>query len=85
MKKIWFLILGILLLSAPAFADEVQGPIESIDAVKNEIVVKDSASGTDKTVAVHPKIISTLKEGLVVKISLKPGTNAADTLEVKIG
>ena len=84
MKKVLLLIVGILILSGPAFAEEVQGPIRSIDAVKNEIVVNDGASGMDKTVTVHPKIISTLKEGSVVKVSLKPGTNAADTLETKI-
>ena len=85
MKKISLFVLGLLILTGSAFAEQIQGPIQSIDASKNEIIVKDSASGADKAVIVHPKIISTLQSGSVVRISLKSGTNAADTLEVKIG
>lgn len=85
MKKISLFVLGLLILTGSAFAEQIQGPVQSIDASKNEIIVKDSASGANQAVIVHPKIISTLKPGLVVKVSLKPGTNTADTLEVKIG
>ena len=88
MKKIGVLGLGLSVLlgiTPSVFADGVNGPVQSIDVSKNEITVKDSASGANKAVSVHPKINSTLQPGSVVKISLKPGTNAADTLEVKIG
>ncbi len=85
MKKILLFVMGFLILTSAAFAEDLQGPVQSIDATKNEIVVKDSASGADKTVTVHPKIISTLRQGSVVKVSLKPGTSAADTVEVKVG
>ena len=88
MKKISLLVLGSVFFmgaSITAFAEIVQAPVQSVDASKNEIVVKDNQSGAGRTVIVHPKIISTLHKGSVVKVSLKPGTNTADTLEVNIG
>lgn len=88
MKKSLFFILGLSVLlgiTPSVFADGVNGPVQSIDASKNEIIVKDSASGANKAVSVHPKIISTLQPGSVVKVSLKPGTNAANTVEVEMG
>ncbi len=88
MKKIATFILAMLILTGFAsvsFAEVVQGPIESINTVKNEIVVKDKISGTDKAIIVHPKVIATLQNGVVVKASLKPGSNTADSVEVKIG
>lgn len=88
MKNVGALILGLSLLIAPAatvFADGVNGLVQSVNASRNEIVVRDTGSGADKTITVHPKIISTLRPGSVVKVSLKPGTNAANTVEVEIG
>ena len=88
MKKIGVLVLGLSVLlgiTPNVFADGVNGPVQSVNASNNEIVVRDGASGMDRTVTVHPKIISTLKPGSVVNVSLKPGTNTADTVEVKIG
>ena len=85
MKKMTPFLFGILVLTgftAVGFAEVVQGPVQSIDAAKNEIVVKDNASGADKTIIVHPKVAATLKTGAVVKVSLKPGSITADTVEV---
>ena len=85
MKKTALAILGFLIFTGSAYAEVVQGPVQSINTESSTIVVKDSATGMDKTVTVHPKIASTLQQGSVVKVSLKPGTSAADILEVKIG
>ncbi len=88
MKKITSSIFAVLIfagLAVSSYAEVVQGPIESIDKTKNEIVVKNKETGTDKAVIVHPKIIATLQNGTVVKASLKPGSNVADTVEVKVG
>ncbi len=73
------LVLG---LSLPSYADQVQGFVESIDPSSNSILIKDPVSGAAKTVHVHPKVISELKKGSVVKATLKSGSDNADTLEV---
>ena len=85
MKKMSLFVIGFLILARPAFAEIVQGSVESINVAKNEIVVKDQISGTDKAIIIHPKVLATLQSGAVVKASLKPGSNTADTVEVKIG
>lgn len=87
MNKCRVLLLGaclVLGLSSPSFADQVQGFIESIDSSNNSILIKDPASGTGKTVHVHPKVISEVKKGSVAKATLRPGSDEADTLEVLI-
>ena len=78
---------GFLLLAGfttAAFAEEVKGTVKSIDNSKSEIIVNDSISGTDKIVAVHPKVLTGLKEGASVKASLKVGTNQAETISVEV-
>ncbi len=88
MKKVTVFVFGVLIITgfaATSFAEVVQGSIQSINVAKHEIVVKDKTSGANKTVIVHPKIMATLKNGTVVKASLKPGSNTADTVEVNIG
>lgn len=70
--------------SLPCFADQVQGLIESIDSSNNSILIKDPVSGAEKTVHVHPKVISEVKKGSVVKATLKSGSDNADTLEVLV-
>jgi hypothetical protein len=88
MKKIMSFIFGMLILvgfAATSFAEVVQGSIVSLNTAKNEIVVKDSATGSDKTIMVHPKVMATLQSGTVVKATIKPGSNTADTVEVNIG
>ena len=51
----------------------VVGTIQSIDTVKNEIVIKDK-KGMDKTISVDPAEIGELKTNDRVKITLKEGT-----------
>ncbi|HTL70972.1 MAG TPA: hypothetical protein VL404_06745 [Candidatus Eisenbacteria bacterium] len=69
-------------LALSAFADEVQGVVDSVDSSANAVVVKDPASGTSRTVRVHPKVASGLGKGSVVKAKLKPGSDEADSVEV---
>ncbi len=60
----------------------VKGKIASIDAVKNEIVVKERKTNTEKTIAVDPSIVPTLKVGDMVKTEIKTGSNVADSVKV---
>ncbi|HTZ11018.1 MAG TPA: hypothetical protein VMD04_01375 [Candidatus Margulisiibacteriota bacterium] len=62
-------------------AEVVRGKIISIDTAKNEIVVKENKTGTEKTIAVDPKVISSLKAGEEVKARLKEGTNSAESIK----
>jgi len=64
-----------------ASSEVVRGKIISIDTVKNEIVVKENKTGTEKTIAVDPKVISTLKIEENVKVTLKSGTNVAEKIK----
>ncbi|OIO37694.1 MAG: hypothetical protein AUJ71_04725 [Candidatus Omnitrophica bacterium CG1_02_49_16] len=82
MKKIALFVFGVVILTGfagVALAEDVQGPVQSIDTAKNAIVVQ------GKTIIVHPKVLATLKNGTVVTVALKPGSNTADTVAVKIG
>ena len=80
-----FVMLVLTGFATTGFAEIVQGTVESINKAKNEIVVKNKVSGADQVIIVHPKVIATLQNGIVVKVSLKPGSNVADTVEVEIG
>ncbi|GEM_PF-2211953 len=87
MNKLHVLLLSsalILGLSSPGFADQVQGLVESIDTSNNSIEIKDPVSGAGKTVRIHPKVITEVKRGSVVKATLRPGSDDADTLEVLV-
>ncbi len=87
MNKLRVLFLSSVLalgLSLPCFADQVQGFIESIDSSNNSVLIKDPLSGAGKTVHVHPKVISEVKKGSVVKATLKSGSDHADTFEVLV-
>jgi len=55
----------------------VNGKIESIDAAKNEIVVK------GKAIVVKPEELAKLKKGETVKVTLAPGTNNAEKIKVE--
>jgi hypothetical protein len=68
--------------TAKAGIDTIKGKITSIDTVKNVIVVKERAIKTEKTIAVDPKVIATLKVGDIVKIESKTGSNVADSVKV---
>jgi len=63
-------------------AEVFKGKIVSIDSGKNEVVVKAHKAG-ERTIVVDPTVISSLKVDEEVKITLKPGSNIAETV-VKI-
>ena len=83
------LICGVTILSAQAAdtakakvnTEMVKGKIVSIDAAKNEMVVKENKTGTEKTIAVDPKVISSLAAGEEVKVTLKAGSNVAEKIK----
>ena len=62
-------------------ADVVRGTIISVDNGKNEIVIKDSKTGAEKTILVNPGDISSLKKGEEVKAKLQSGTNKAESIK----
>jgi len=62
-----------------AKAEIVRGKIVSIDTTKNEIVVKNK-DGVEKTIAVDAKVIASLKTDENVRIKVKEGTNAAESI-----
>ena len=66
---------------AEAATEIVRGKIISIDTVKNEIVVKENKTGTEKTIAVDPAVISSLKTDENVKVTLKAGNNVAEKVK----
>lgn len=63
-------------------ADQIQGFVESVDASNNSVQIKDPVSGAQRSVRVHPKVVSEVKNGSVVKATFKPGADTADTFEV---
>jgi hypothetical protein len=62
-------------------SEMTKGEIVSIDSVKNEIVIKEKATGTDKTLKVDPKEVAMLKVGETVKVRIKPGTDIAENVK----
>ncbi len=84
MKNLRILVLSAALAIAvsPAFANEVQGVVDSVDRSSNTVTIVDPANGNRADVRVHPKAAGDLTKGAVVKARLKPGTQDADSLEV---
>ena len=70
--------------SLPCFADQVQGLVQSVNASNNTVVITDPVNGAGRTVHVHPKVVSDIKSGDVVKATLKSGSDEADTFEVVV-
>ncbi len=71
--------------ASPAVSNKVEvikGSIVSIDSAKNELVVKDNKTGTDKTVAVDAKILASLKSGENVKVKFEPATGKAKSVKI---
>lgn len=64
-----------------AKAEVIKGEIVSIDAAKNEITIKEKKTNAEKKVVVDPKEISALKQGELVKVILKAGTNTAENIK----
>ncbi|MCX5903053.1 MAG: hypothetical protein NTV89_06170 [Proteobacteria bacterium] len=63
--------------------DIIRGKIISVDASKNEIVVKDFKTGAERTVSVSPGDIAPLKKDAAVKIILEAGTNKAQSVKLR--
>lgn len=59
----------------------ITGKIISIDAAKNEVVIKDEKTGAERIISVNPKIISSLKIDEKVKVTVKSGTNIAESVK----
>ena len=59
----------------------VRGKIVSIDTGKNEIVVKENKTEKESTIVVSPEVISSLKVGEKVKVTLKAGSNVAERVK----
>lgn len=59
----------------------IRGKIISIDTAKNEIVVKENKTGTEKTIVVDPTVISSLKVDEDVKVTLKARSNVAEKVK----
>ena len=66
---------------AEVSVEVIRGKITSVDIAKNEIVVKENKTGTEKTIIVDPKVISSLKTGEDVKVTLKEGTSIASSVK----
>ena len=59
----------------------IRGKIISINTAKNEIVVKENKTGTEKTIAVDPAVIPSLKTDENVKVTLRAGSNVAEKVK----
>ncbi|MCX5668946.1 MAG: hypothetical protein NTX89_02330 [Candidatus Omnitrophica bacterium] len=59
----------------------VTGKITAIDMANNTIVVNEGKAGTEKTITVDPKVISSLSANEEVKVSVKEGSNTAVSLK----
>ena len=59
----------------------IRGKIISIDTAKNEIVVKENKTGTEKTITVDSKVIASLKVNEEVKVTLKEGSSIATSVK----
>jgi hypothetical protein len=60
----------------------IRGTIVSIDAAKNELVVKVAATGEEKTIVATHKMLSSLKVNDNVKVKLKKDTNQAKSIRI---
>ncbi|HNX82064.1 MAG TPA: hypothetical protein PKL77_07975 [Candidatus Omnitrophota bacterium] len=58
------------------------GTVVSVDTAKNEVVVKDSKAGAEKTFAVTSKVATSLKAGEEVKVKSKAGSMKAESVKV---
>ena len=57
------------------------GKISSIDQAKNQLILKENANSSDKTIVTTAKIISTLKAGDEVTVVLPTGSNKAQSIK----
>ena len=69
---------------ASSGAQKVSGSVVSIDAARNEITVKDDATGSNQTIrALNPSALATIKEGDKVSITLSGDTSNAQIMAKK--
>ena len=88
MKKYLSIVLALCFLigigaSGCSKGDIIRGKIISVDASKNEIVVKDIKTGAERTVSISPGDIAPLKKDAAVKIILEAGTNKAQSIKLR--
>jgi len=61
--------------------ETIRGKIISIDMAKNVIVVKEDKTGTEKTITIDAKVISSLNMNEEVKVSVKEGSDIAASVK----
>jgi hypothetical protein len=59
----------------------IKGKIISVDTAKSEVVVREKNTNAEKIITVDPKTISSLRADEEVKITLKAGTNTAESIK----
>jgi hypothetical protein len=59
----------------------VKGEIVTVNTAKNEVVIKDQATGKDKTITVSSNDIGTLTVGEKVRVKFNPETNVAESVK----
>lgn len=79
MKKVLVSIAALAALTATAFAGEVEGEVQSVDAAARTIVLTDGATYT----AAEGVEIEELVAGDVVSITFEDGTTNATAIEKK--
>ena len=68
-------------IATKAAVETLVGKIVSIDTANNTVTIKEGNNGLEKLIVVDQKLISTLKVGEKVKISLKTGSKLADSVK----
>jgi hypothetical protein len=66
---------------AESSIEVIRGKIVSIDTTASTIVIRDKKTGAEKVISVNPKTILSLKTGEEVKVTLKSGTNIAESVK----
>lgn len=59
----------------------VRGQIVSIDPAKNEIVLKETKTAAERTIAVDAKVIPSLKVGEKVKVKINTENNKTESVQ----
>lgn len=66
---------------AESSIEVIRGKIVSIDTTASAIVIRDKKTGVEKVITVNPKTILSLKTGEEVKVTVKSGTNIAESVK----
>jgi hypothetical protein len=90
MKKLFVLIIGAVMMVSLAGASvmakdmpmhHITGMITAIDTTANTVTIKE-ANGTEKTIAAEAALITPLKNGEEVKVTLKADGKTAEKFKV---